>query len=270
MKHVSRIAYALFRVGFAESVAYRAEILVWVLSTTMPFVMLMLWSAVAEHSPVIDAQGQSWNNGSFVAYFLCVFVVRQLIACWAAWEIAQEIRSGQLAMRLLRPIHPLWGYMATNLSYLPIRALIAAPVVAVLLLSPGAAFLTRSPTMWVATLVSIIGAWAISFFINVAIGGLSFFIEQSQPIMELYFATFVAFSGYLIPITLYPEWLRTTLDYLPFRFQVGLPVELATGAVTLEQMPRALAAQWGWVLGLALLGSALWRLGAKRFQAYGG
>src|SRR5262249_3246637 len=42
----------LFRVGFAEAVAYRAEFLVWMLSTTMPLIMLGLFSAVARDRPI--------------------------------------------------------------------------------------------------------------------------------------------------------------------------------------------------------------------------
>ena len=38
----------LMRVGVSQAVAYRAEMLVWVLTTTMPLIMLPLWHAVAE------------------------------------------------------------------------------------------------------------------------------------------------------------------------------------------------------------------------------
>ena len=42
----ARALPALFKVGFAEAVAYRAEFLVWMLSNTMPLIMLALWSAL--------------------------------------------------------------------------------------------------------------------------------------------------------------------------------------------------------------------------------
>ncbi|NRD47887.1 ABC transporter permease, partial [Corallococcus exiguus] len=37
----------MLRIGFSEAVAYRAEMIIWVLATTMPLIMLALWSAVA-------------------------------------------------------------------------------------------------------------------------------------------------------------------------------------------------------------------------------
>src|SRR6185503_12640490 len=63
----------LLRIGFAEAVAYRAELLVWMLTTTMPLVSLALWSAVAAAAPV----GRFTQQG-FAAYFLATLIVRQL------------------------------------------------------------------------------------------------------------------------------------------------------------------------------------------------
>ena len=47
-----RASPTLLRVGFAEAIAYRAEMIVWVLATTMPLVMLALWTSVASDGPV--------------------------------------------------------------------------------------------------------------------------------------------------------------------------------------------------------------------------
>ena len=125
----------LLRVGFAEAIAYRAEMLVWVLATTMPLVMLMLWTAVAEVAPVLSASGRTWSSGGFVAYFLVVFIVRQLVSSWASWEINFEVRQGLLSMRLLRPIHPIISFAAQNLAYMPLRLVVSLPIVVVLLLT---------------------------------------------------------------------------------------------------------------------------------------
>src|SRR5262249_25491438 len=43
---VIRLYPALLRVSFAEAVAYRSEFFVWMLTNTLPLVMLALWSAV--------------------------------------------------------------------------------------------------------------------------------------------------------------------------------------------------------------------------------
>src|SRR6185312_13112060 len=86
----------LLRIGFADAVAYRAEMIVWILATTMPLVMLALWSAVAQNQPI-----GRYGQPQFVAYFLCTFIVRQMASSWAFYEMNFEVRNGTLAMRLL-------------------------------------------------------------------------------------------------------------------------------------------------------------------------
>src|SRR5450432_277356 len=120
----------LLRVGFAEAVAYRAEMLAWMLATTMPLVSLALWSAVAAEAPV-----GRFTQQRFGAYFLATLVVRQLTGSWLVWEMNQEIRSGTLSRRLLKPIHPLIAYSAENISAPPLRAALSAPVAIIALLA---------------------------------------------------------------------------------------------------------------------------------------
>ena len=50
--HAVRAFPTLFRVGLAEMIAYRAEFIIWILTTNMPLVMMALWTAVAAEGPV--------------------------------------------------------------------------------------------------------------------------------------------------------------------------------------------------------------------------
>ena len=51
VRRTLRAVPALLRIGLAETVAYRAEFLVWVLTTTLPLIMLGLWTSVASEGP---------------------------------------------------------------------------------------------------------------------------------------------------------------------------------------------------------------------------
>lgn len=260
---------ALMKVGFAEAVAYRGEMLVWVLATTMPFVMLSLWSAVAAGNPVVGTD-KTWSSSNFVAYFLAMFIVRQLIASWACWEINFEVRQGTLSMRLLRPIHPIVSYAAANIAYVPMRLVVTMPVVVGLLLSSGATALPHDPRMWGVWGLSMVGGWGITFFVNIAVGALSMFMESSTKLMDAWLAGFFVFSGYMFPLDLFPPWLKWASTWLPFRFQIGLPVEIMTGVHPFSEALGLLAKQWAWAGLFAALAIGLWNLGVRRFQAYGG
>jgi ABC-2 type transport system permease protein len=261
----ARALPVLLRVGFAEAVAYRAELLVWILSTTMPFVMLALWSAVARDAPV-----GRFGQEQFVAYFLATFLVRQLTGSWVSWELNYEIRQGILAMRLLRPIHPLVTYAVGALAYTPLRVAAILPVAVAGLWLVGPGPLPASPGGWAAVALALLGGWLITFLAGFSIGSLAFYTESSLRVMEVWLAFFYVFSGYLVPVELFPAALRAAFDWLPFRYQIGLPVELLTSAHAPGAAWTLLARQWIFVAVLAGVALSTWRGGLRRFSAFGG
>ncbi|HVV86620.1 MAG TPA: ABC-2 family transporter protein, partial [Kofleriaceae bacterium] len=268
---------------------YRAEMIVWILTTTMPLVMLALWTSVAAEAPF-----QQFTQADFVAYYLGALVVRNLTSNWVAWQLAEEIRTGTLSMRLLRPVHPLAGLFATQAAAVPLRAIVVLPVVAALALSSGAAVVIRDPAHLGLFVLSLAGAWLLTFFVFVTIGALSFFLDKSMSLAEVYFGLFMVLSGYLVPLALMPRWLRLVADWLPFRYMLGAPLEILTGrhaeqhlvASVLRRIPgshalltaagddlagpaRLVAAQWAWVACIAVLAFFTWRRGLRRFEAFG-
>lgn len=254
----------LLRVGFAGAVAYRAEMLVWMLTMTMPFVSLALWSAVAAESPV-----GRFDQKSFVAYFVSTIVVRQLSGSWVVWEMIQDIKSGALASRLLKPIHPLVVYSADNLAAIPLRMVFSTPLALIVLVSGGAA-LPHTLHGALAFLLSLFGAWVITFFVMVVVGSLSFFIESSISIFDIWLVFFMLFSGYLVPLELFPSWARDIAYVLPFRYTLGFPVEILIGMSNDAEIARGLAIQAAYGIGSAIVALTMWRAGVRRYGAFGG
>ncbi len=254
----------LFRVSFAGMVAYRAEFLVWVLTTTMPFIMMALMTSVAKEAPIgrYDVEG-------FTAYYLATLLVRLLTGAWVVWEMTQEIRQGTMALRLLRPIHPIVCYAADNLAALPLRGLLAIPLVlSMLVFSLGG--LTSDPWMIAAAALSIAMAWMLNFLLMCCIGTLAFYVESATSLFEVWLGVWVVLSGYLIPLDLFPAGVVRGTSWLPFRLMLDLPVRLITGGAGVSEAIEGLAMQAGWILALAVSLHLLWRAGLRRFAAFGG
>jgi ABC-2 type transport system permease protein len=254
----------LLRIGVAETVAYRAEFLVWILTSTQPLIMMGLWTAVAR-----EREFEGYSAPMFVAYYLSTLIVRQLTGNWVAWQMAEEIRTGTLAMRLLRPVHPAFAYMSSHLAAVPFRVVVALPLAAILLISSGQSALTESPLQLLALVPAIAAAWLITFSILFAIGALAFFMTQTQAIANLYFGLFGLFSGYLLPLDLLPRPIETLAAWLPFRFMLSAPVELLTRTLDPAQVMALLGGQALWVMLSMALALVLWRAGIRRFEAVG-
>jgi ABC-2 type transport system permease protein len=265
VRRALRALPTLVRVGLAEAVAYRAEMLVWLLSTTMPLVMLALMTAVAREAPV-----GRFGQADFTAYYLAALVVRLMTGAWVIWEVNFEIRQGTLAYRLLRPIHPLVAYAAENVGAMPLRLAAVVPIAAGAIAATGGAHLTRDPLLLAAFPVAVAGGWLITFLAMSVIGAVAFWVESSGALFEVWLGLFGVFSGYLIPLELFPGWLELTARFLPFRYMLAFPVEMITGMTPRPAALRELAIQWAFVGALALGARLAWRAGVRRFAAYGG
>jgi ABC-2 type transport system permease protein len=265
LRRAIRAYPTLLRVGLSEVVAYRAEFLVWILTTNMPLVMLAIWHAVAR-----DGAVGRFDQKEFTAYYLAVQAVRLLTSTWVVWQMSMEIRDGTLAAKLLRPVHPLYAYSAEHLAAVPLRALVVSPIVAILVYTAGDRLAIHNPALLAIGLASLAGAWLLIFFTMVLLGALAFYMESALGLFELWLGIHAIFSGYLIPLEVLPAWIRGATRVLPFRYMLGFPVETLIGLETQSGALRELAVQWGYVGFFFAVSLLVWRAGVRRFAAYGG
>ena len=252
----------MLRVAWAGMVAYRAEMVIWILTATLPLVMLALWNAASADGP-IGAFGQV----DFARYFAINLFVRQLTGSWAVWELNNAIRTGAMSPWLLRPIHPLLFNLCETACALPFRVIVLLPVL-------GALFWWRPEIAFVPSLsallcfsLSVALAFALSFAIQCIFGILSFWLDQSMGLFQAWFALWAFLSGYFVPLSLLPAPVIRVARFLPFHASLGAPIELLMG-----QEPRplfALGVQAAWVVVTVALSAILWKRGVKRYGAYG-
>lgn len=265
MTRTLRALPTLLRIGFADAVAYRAELVVWLLSTNMALVMMALLTAVAREAPV-----GRFGERDFVAYYLATLVVRLVTGAWVVWEANMEIRQGTLAFKLLRPIHPLVHYAAENVAAIPLRAAIALPIALLLLVAVGGDRVTHDPLLWAVFLVAVAGAWLITFLAMSVIAALAFWVDSATSVAQVWFGLFTLLSGYLMPLEVFPRWVGEAARFLPFRYMLAFPVELLIGMTARRAALLELGVQWLFVLGLALAARGAWRAGLRRYSAFGG
>lgn len=260
-----RAVPTVLRIGLASTLAYRAEIFVWFLAYTMPIIMMALWTAVAREAPI-----GRFGEAEFCAYFMVTLVVRLVTGSWVVWEMNFEIRSGALAQRMMRPFPPLLAYACENLAAWPMRIVLVIPLVAATLLWLGTGIVTRDPVQLAVGIAAVVLAWVMTFLVMASIGTLALFWESSLSVFDLWLGAFVVFSGYVIPLELFPAGVLAVIRWLPFRFMISFPVETILGSCTRGESLAALAVQAAWCLVFFLILRIAWRAGVRRFAAYGG
>lgn len=255
---------AITRVRFAEVLAWRTEFLLWLMTLTMPLIMLVFWRAVAR-----EGRFGSYDATDLSGYFLAVLAVTLLTECNAVWNINEEIRTGELSFWLIKPMHPLLGYATITLAELPLRMIVALPVLAAavaLSLDHGTMQLPARLTLGT---VAIAGGLAINQAVQIIVGSLGFWITKSVMVHRLIGTISSVTSGFMFPIAFLPDGVRDIALWLPFRFILSLPIELMTGRHRLDAALGLLAAQAVIAVAFNLVAFAVWRHGVRRYEAYG-
>jgi ABC-2 type transport system permease protein len=230
----------------------------------MPLVMLALWNAVAAKAPI-----EGLTQTEIARYFACTLVVRQLTSAWIVWELNQQIRTGGLSPKLLRPVNPLFVEAATMLAALPMRLVILVPLLCGLLIWRPDLWITPSIASLALFAVSVAMAWMIGFLIQAIFGMMSFWFDQSMGLFGVWFALYALCSGYIAPMRLFPPSVRGLLDVLPFRAMLATPVEVLGGFLTPTAALPLVATQAIWLVVLAALAALMWNRGVRRYGAYG-
>jgi ABC-2 type transport system permease protein len=255
----------LVRVSFSEVVAYRAELVIWALTATLPLIMLALWSSVASEGPVADL-----SQADLARYFAATLVVRQLTSVWIVWEFPYEVRTGGLSAWLLKPMHPLFYDLFEMLSAMPIRLLLLVPLVGAVVLWRPELLAVPEPLALALFVPALALGFALHFAIQACFAMLAFWIDRAEGLWMVFFAAFAFLSGYVAPLALFPDAVRPALRFLPFRAMHGLPTELLAGQLAPAHALPELLAGVGWLAVALLVGAVLWRAGLRRYGAFGG
>jgi ABC-2 type transport system permease protein len=261
-----RKLYVLLEVWFAYLSAYRAESVIWMLTGTLPLVMLAVWIGKAQAS---GGEVSGFTPQDFTAYFLAAWMTQELIFAWVATDLDTLIRQGELSPKLLRPFDTFWeqlaGHVAERLVQLPFMLLAVSLGV---LLVPGARL---TPDIWhaLAYALAVALAFLMRFLIAYCVGLLAFWSEQAGAIDELYFIAAAFLTGGFAPLDLYPQAVRELIAWLPFPYMIYEPVRILNGLATPAETARIFAVQTAWIAALAGLRLLLWRRGLRRYSAVG-
>lgn len=255
---------ALFRAGWGNAVAYRAEIVIWMLTGTLPLVMMTVWLSIAEGGPVGNFQ-----PGDFVSYYLGTVFVRQMTGVWIIWDLDRAIRLGELSPQLLRPINPIYFYAAHNLAAKPLRLPILLPTLGLAVWwFPGAGY-DLSPLNALTFLAVLFLTWLLYFIVQYCIALLAFWITQATAAWQAWFTLWLVFGGYLIPLDLFPAAITRLTFWLPFRYTFSFPLEILMGRIHGEALFAGLGIHAGWLVVFFALYQLLWRTGLRRYSAVG-
>ena len=117
---------------------------------------------------------------------------------------------------------------------------------------------------------SLVLSYFVLFSLNFLLGLLGIITLNIRYISWAYRSLVCLLSGQLVPLWLFPNSLQTILYLLPFRCIYDIPLNIYTGAISIQGLSSSLLFQLFWACSLMVLGQLLWRLTRRRLTVQGG
>ena len=261
---------AFFGVEYALMMTYRAEILLWAIATSLPLIMLGVWSEAAASGRFANLTG-----ASVARYFIAVFIVRQVTIVWVIHHFEYLVVSGKLSAQLLLPVDPAWRYVVAHLAEQACRLPIVVLMVAgCLWLFPQALAGDAQTGPWRPAVGSVAlglaacaGAFTLRFVLQYTFALFAFWVERVSAAHELVYLLILFLSGMVAPLEVFPPAAREAVLWTPFPYLVWFPARLLMGEAA--PVVRGFVTLAVWIVGLGLVNRVVWRRGLKHYSAMG-
>lgn len=261
MSSFVRKAQVFLLAYYAYMVEYRAELFLWALSGSVPFILMGIWMEAAQGgrfglSPV-----------DFARYFIAAFLVRQFTIVWVIWEFEKEVVQGKLSPRLLQPLDPVWHHVAAHVSERFARLpFIVGLVILFFTLYPKALWFPGVGRILLFFVVVAI-AFTLRFLIQYTFALFAFWTERASAIEQFWFLLYLFLSGIVAPLEVFPPAVREVVLWTPFPYLIHFPAALLVGLPV--DLGRGLLAMFGWSLLFFVWNRWMWRQGLKQYSGMG-
>lgn len=205
-----------------------------------------------------------------VTYGVLGVLMETLLDVGPEWYIAQQVRSGAIDTDLMKPVD-FHGYMLAmssgevlfNLGVLAIPGLLAAYFLLGVRLPADLA----TGLLFV---VSVVLGFLVLFNIAFLLGALATVTLDIRSIAWAYYSLLGFFAGQMVPLWLFPEFLRRLAAVLPFQSIYYLPMSIYVGTLQGGDVLRAIGLQGLWAVLLAAAARWTWARVYRRLVVQGG
>jgi ABC-2 type transport system permease protein len=256
---------AVIKGRLAVLLRYRAAALAGVLTQAFWGVInTMILQAFYEHAA---AQPLSLDQALTFIWLGQAFL---LLIPWSIdKELEAQVRNGNVAYELVRPMDLYWLWYARSLAMRVTPTLLRCGFV----LLVGIFFGLKAPASPLAGFVFafslLLSAILSTAMTALVVIGLLWTIA-GDGIQRLMPHLTVFLTGMVVPLPLFPDWMQAFLDIQPFRGILDIPIRLYTGLIPLSQAGYYLGFQLLWTVLFIGLGRWLMHKAMRRLVIQGG
>ena len=262
----------VLNIGIQNNLTYRFNFLARSVFGLIPLVaVLYVWRTIYSGKPP-NAMIGSYSLAEMISYYLLTTLVDALTAVNEDdWQIAADIKDGNISQFLLKPIDYLTYrvclFFSGRITYLAVAAI--PLTLFILALHQYFVLPLDWPSFGLFLFATLLTA-LLQFFMSYTMAMLAFWVLEVSTFIFIVFAFEYIASGHLFPLDILPQGLQQVLQYTPFPYQLYFPVSLYLGKVTGPDLIRGFGIQATWVLIMYGMARFMWQRGIRKYSAVGG
>jgi ABC-2 type transport system permease protein len=261
---------SVFNLGLQNTFVYRWNYFLRAIFGLIPLAgTVFLWNAVFKER---GGSLHGYDYGSMIYYYLLALLVSNLVTPTEdEFQIAADIREGQINSLLTKPM----SYLAYRFCIfwsgrLVYTAVTLPPIVLIFIYFRHYITPPEHAFTYVLTIISILMAALIQFFITYSLAMMAFWILEISTIVFIVYSFEYFLGGQMFPIDIMPAGIQAVMKWLPFYYELFCPIAIFLERLKGADLLQALAIQTGWLFLTWSAARAMWRRGLGHYQAVGG
>lgn len=258
-----------FGLGVSNSMEYRFDFFINLLSTVFPIIMqIFIWISMYQNG-ADTLYGYTFPQ--MIMYVVVAGAVGKFTSTGVEYLVNEDIRSGGIAKYLVKPVNYI-GYRlmdAIGNKAASMFTMIVLTIVALITLLGIVGFTVA----WQAVLLffpALLFAAMLNFFLFFCMSMTAFWLTDIGNFFHAMSVIIMVLSGGVFPVTVFGKTYALISKYIPLTYTINYPIQILSGTVSVQEAVGVLGIQLVWIIILALLAVFLWQRGLKKYVAVGG
>jgi ABC-2 type transport system permease protein len=261
--------FKLLLMNSQNTIIYRVRALIWLLyDIIVPLLMIVFFKTIIQ-DPTQQIKGFTINN--LITYYFLVSFFGYLLSSHIEDDIERAVKSGQVSHLLIKPVSFFKTEFAHELGYKSFTSIIIFILAFLLFIFLGQSLqFNLSFLLLPLLLIALALSFLINFLVSFLVGLLSFWLEEIVGLSSLKDVIVLIFSGAVLPLEFFPEFINKINNLLPFKYLLYFPVSILQGKIILPSILSGLLIQTIWLFIFYLLYKFFYLKTIKHYSAVGG
>lgn len=254
--------------GFRRYSAYRSANVAGAVTNTVFGVVKASITVAAIAAAGGAIAGYDARQGASYAWLAQGLVATVALFGWS--ELAERIRTGDIAVDLARPVDLQVSWLAGDLGRAAFMLLprgLPPVLIGVLFFDVG---VSPHPALYALAPISIVLAVAVSFACRFLVNLAAFWLLDLRGVLTLYMVASNVLAGLIVPVAWFPGWMRAIAAASPFPSMLQAPVDVLSGRASGWHALGTVAVQAFWLVVVLALGRLVLRRALRRLVVQGG